>query len=218
MAWLVASHQIPHLHRRAAIQLEHGAAFSPPRPLLRAMAKSLWADGSSATPAELATAALRAAPFLKTPAADLARSILDAGALVRCGYCSAPRPCQCGSACTCCAHPPRPAVPAAAVHWSAELVAAQGPKAVTGLTAVLSLAPHASRSDATQRELHTLRLVGSTGSVCCACLRRILVLQATESVFDVCLFALMDCRLPVRPRHRSRCWRRPSIRHAGVAG
>lgn len=43
------------------------------------MAKSLWAEGGSATPAELSTAALRSAPFLKTPAADLARSILDAG-------------------------------------------------------------------------------------------------------------------------------------------
>lgn len=168
MASLAASHQIALLRRRAAIQLEHGATFSPPRPLLRAMAKSLWADGGSATPAELTTAALRAAPFLKTPAADLARSILDAGALVCCGCCSTPRQWQCGSACACCAHPPRPAIPAAAVHWSAELVAAQGPKAVTGLTAVLSLAPHASRSDATQRELHTLRLVSSTSWVCCA--------------------------------------------------
>ncbi|PRW59855.1 ribosomal RNA-processing [Chlorella sorokiniana] len=115
--------KIAQLEAMAVVQLEHGGSFTLPRPLLRAMAKSLWADGGSATPAELSTAALRAAPFLKTPAADLARSIIDA-----------------------------------AVHWSAELVAAQGPKAVTGLTAVLSLAPHASRTDATQRELHELRL------------------------------------------------------------
>lgn len=146
-----------HLHR-AATQLQHGAAFAPPRPLLRAMAKSLWADGSSATAAELSTAALRAAPFLKTPAADLARSILDAGKQCDGLVCVQLLGMRTGC-CTNCARPLRPASSTAAVHWAAELVAAQGPKAVTGLTAVLSLAPQASRSDATQRELHTLRLV-----------------------------------------------------------
>lgn len=42
-------------------------------------------------------------------------------------------------------------------------MAAEGAEAVTGLTGVLSLAPHASRTDATQRELHALRLVGWKG-------------------------------------------------------
>lgn len=127
------------------------------------MAKSLWADGGSATPAELSTAALRSAPFLKTPAADLARSILDAGAEFH-THCKLGGLCACVSDCSrlhpLCLNRSALATLTAAVHWSVELVAAEGAEAVAGLTGVLSLAPHASRTDATQRELHALRLVG----------------------------------------------------------
>ena len=163
----------PTAHRRAAAQLQHGSAFALPRPLLRAMQKSMWADGGGTTAAELSTAALRAAPFLKTPAADLARGILDAGghAAVSDGACAWDKRCESSSslhkALTAARRTPQPA----AVHWAAELVAADS-KAVTGLGAVLSLAPHASRTDATQRELQQLRLVSSEGGsflVVCLC-------------------------------------------------
>jgi hypothetical protein len=52
-----------------------------PRPLLRAMAACMWEEGSQATPHELNLTAARTLPFMSTPAADLARSILDAGVL-----------------------------------------------------------------------------------------------------------------------------------------
>ena len=52
-----------------------------PRPLLRAMAACVWDDGNQATPHELNLTAARTLPFMTTPAADLARSILDAGVL-----------------------------------------------------------------------------------------------------------------------------------------
>ena len=51
------------------------------RPLLRAMAACMWEEGSQATPHELNLTAARTLPFMSTPAADLARSILDAGVL-----------------------------------------------------------------------------------------------------------------------------------------
>lgn len=50
-----------------------------PRPLLRAMAGALWGAHGAAAVFDLNLCAVRAGAFMDTPAADLARSILDAG-------------------------------------------------------------------------------------------------------------------------------------------
>lgn len=60
------------------MQTQH-KAFELPRPLLRRVADALWAEHGEASLFELNLAAARAADFLSTRAADLARSILDAG-------------------------------------------------------------------------------------------------------------------------------------------
>lgn len=60
---------------------QHPGAVQLPRPLLKAVAACVWKQGGAATARELSLVAVRCRPFLSTPGADLAVSILDAGAL-----------------------------------------------------------------------------------------------------------------------------------------
>lgn len=56
-----------------------GTCFLP-RPLLRLMAGALWGEKRAATVFQLNLCAVRTQSFMQTRAADLAQSILDAGA------------------------------------------------------------------------------------------------------------------------------------------
>lgn len=65
--------------RRRGVALQRApSSIALPRPLLRAMGRSLWREGGAATVQELNLVAARCAPILKTPGADLARLVLDA--------------------------------------------------------------------------------------------------------------------------------------------
>lgn len=58
---------------------QHPAAIQLPRPLLKAMAASVWKEGGAAMARELSLVAVRCRPFIiSTPTAGLAMSILDA--------------------------------------------------------------------------------------------------------------------------------------------
>lgn len=116
----------------------------------------MWREGGTASAAEISAAAVRVAPFLKTPSADLARSLLDAGRPVLGSGAAAQILLNTRQL----PHLRLPSLPAA-VHWAAQRVRAEGPTAAPAFAAVLALAPQVSRTERPQRQLHLLRQAAS---------------------------------------------------------
>lgn len=130
-----------------------------PRPLLGKMKRAMRRQGGSATPHELNLVAVRCRPFMQTPAADLAVSILDAGGeRWRCDGRGMWPPCFLFSPLP--DHRLCPA-PAAAVHYAAQ-AAARDAKVAAQLGPLLCSAAYASRVPATQGKLLLLRQAAAT--------------------------------------------------------